>query len=155
MAAQTRTRKSSPQNKVKSFVSAGITIEPVHELDSAELERFEAIIASRELDTWTPADIATATHLAEVEIERDKTRKLYKAQGEIQQSSNGHPMTNPVFNMYNILFAQADKLKRSLGLSASQRAVSGHKQAKRNQQDKDAADKVSSLSSLMNRPDAG
>ena len=152
MAKQERTRKSAPQNRVKSFTSVAIEVVPALPLDSEESARFKAIIDSRERDTWTPADIATATHLAQVEIERDRCRATYLAEGQCIADHNGKAIVNPNFTVYNYLFAQANRVRRDLGLSASQRSISGHKQAKRNQQDSKIAEKVSSLSGLIARP---
>ena len=139
MSAQDRKRKSAPQNKVKSFISAATAIEPSEILDQPEYERFQAIIASRERDSWTPADIATAGYLAKVELQRDAEFARYKEDGNWDK-------------VCDVLFAQSNRMRRDLGLSASQRGISGHKQAKRNQQDQKAAEKVSSLSSLIAKP---
>ena len=152
MAKQDRTRKSSPQNKVKSFLNNAEDLKPSLSLDAVELARFRDIIDSRELDTWSPADIATATHLAQVEIERDTVRDGYLETGHTISDHNGKPIINPLFTAYNILDTQTGRLRRDLGLSASQRAISGHKQSKRNKQDRLTADKVSSLSGFINRP---
>jgi hypothetical protein len=145
MSKQERTRKSSPQNRVKSFQEALVEVEPTSELDIDERERFDAIIASRERSTWTPADINTATHLAQIEVERDRTREAYQEIGVSIEDHNGKPVVNPLFTVYNYLYTQANRTRRDLGLSASQRAISGHKQAKRNQQDSAAKSKISSL----------
>lgn len=152
MSKQERTRKSAPQNRVKSFSEALEVVEPSSELNIAELERFNAIIDSRERSTWTPADIATATHLAQVEIERDQTRDAYMVEGAAIENNMGKPIVNPLFTVYNTLFTQANRIRRDLGLSASQRSISGHKQKKRNLQDSNAAAKVSSMSALIARP---
>ena len=122
------------------------------ELDSAELVRFEQIIASRERETWVPADIATACHLAQIEIERDTVREQYLEEGRVILRGQTK-IINPLFTIYDKLVNQSLINRRLLGLSASQRAISGHKQAKRNIQDSSTADKVSSLSSLIARPD--
>ena len=152
MAKQERNRKSSPQNKVKSFSAAFTTIKPVIELNTAELVRFEQIIGSRERETWVPADIAAACNLAQIEIERDTVRDEYLEEGRVILKGDTK-VINPLFTMYDKLQTQSTQARRLLGLSASQRSVSGNKQAKRNQQDAGAAEKVSSLSSLIARPD--
>ena len=154
MAKQERTRKSAPQNLVKSFDAAVEEVSPSLELDFDELSRFDEIIASRERSTWTLADIATATHLAQCEIERDRVRASYMEVGHTIVDHNGKTLVNPMFSAYNVLFGQANKIRRDLGLTASQRSISGHKQAKRNQQDAAAASKIASLSTLIARPNA-
>ena len=149
MSKQERTRKSAPQNKVKSFISASEDILPTSELDFDELARFDAIIASRERETWTPADRGMATKLAEIEVEWHRERQLVKIEG----STDGDKVS-PRFKVCEGLFTQINRLRRDLGLSASQRAISGHKQAKRNQQDHAAAEKITSIGSLIARPNA-
>ena len=155
MSKQERTRKSAPQNKVKSFSSAPENIKPSADLDSAELARFQALIGSRESDTWVPADIELATHLAKLEVERDQMRDAYRAEGPKLIDHNGKQVVNPLFTIYNALLTQSTRLRRDLGLSASQRGVSGSKQKKRNLQDSNAKSSLSNLSSLINRPNAG
>jgi hypothetical protein len=153
MSKQERTRKSSPQNRAKSFAAVMTEIEPSSVLDADEYDQFQAIIGSRERETWTPADIITATALAQIEIERDRVRAEYLVMGHMLTNERGVTCLNPLFTAYNMLFGQINRARRDLGLSASQRSVSGHKQAKRNTQDRIAADKVSSLAGLIARPD--
>ena len=152
MAQAKRINKASPGNRSKSFISVMEAIDPAFPLDMDEGLRFEEIIAARERETWNKADIATATHMAQVEIERDRVRDMYQAEGLKIEDHNGKPIINPLFTAYNTLFGQADKLRRSLGLTAAPRGISGPKQARRNQQDAVAAEKVSSLSSLIAKP---
>src|SRR6056300_1023735 len=135
MAKQERPRKSAPQNVAKSFADANLVINPSYELDEAERKRFDAIIDSRERNSWVPADVETAAHLAIIEVERDRTRKMYREEGPKIVDHNGKEMINPTFKVYCDLDTQANRTRRDLGLSASQRGISGHRQAKRNQQD--------------------
>ena len=152
MAKQERTRKSSPANKVKSFVVANEQLLPTSDLDYRESERFDAIISSREHSTWLPADIHAATELAKTIAERDALRDQYMEEGAFVRNRFDDEVPSAKFLMWQTLDTQIIKTRRDLGLSASQRGVSGHKQAKRNQQDASAADKISSLSSLIARP---
>ena len=147
MAKQERTKKSSVQNKVKSFLSASEEILPSTGLDCDELERFDAIIASRERETWTPADRNMATKLAELEVEWHREREVLRDEGTVIGEK-----ANPRVKVCEGIFTQINRMRRDLGLSASQRAISGHKQAKRNQQDHAAAEKIASIGSLIARP---
>lgn len=153
MSKQERTRKSSPQNRAKSFAAVITGVEPSCDLDADEYNQFQAIVGSRELETWTPADIITASALAQIEVERDRVRSQYLEMGHVLTDDRGKSTLNPLFTVYNLLFAQINKARRDLGLSASQRSISGHKQAKRNLQDMKSAEKVSSLAGLIARPD--
>jgi hypothetical protein len=146
MAKQERTRKSAPHNRVKSFQDAQIPINPSSGLSEAEKECFDAIIASRERSTWLPADIRMATHLAIVEVQRDFAFRTYL--DDIEEGLDRMPHS---FRVYTQLGGQINTMRRDLGLTASQRGISGEKQAKRNQQDAKAV--VSPMNSLIARPD--
>ena len=152
MAKGERTHKDSPANRAKSFISVTKEVEPTFTLDADELERFNGVIASRERDSWTPNDVYVATTMAQLEIEAVQLREIYLREGQTMIDHNGKPIINPSFTAFNTIIGQLDKFRRTLGLSASQRGISGHKQAKRNQQDHKAAEKISSLSSLIARP---
>ena len=152
MAKQERTRKSAPQNRVKSFVTSNEPIYPSMPLDFDEQIRFDAIIDSRERDTWVPNDVAVATHLAQIEVERERVRAQYMEEGHTIKDRGGKSLINPLFTAYNTLFNQAQHIRKDLGLSASQKGISGHKQKKRNQQDVQAAEKIASIGSLIARP---
>ena len=154
MAKQERPRKSAPQNVAKSFADANLVINPSYELDEAERKRFDAIIDSRERNSWVPADVETAANLAIIEVERDRTRKLYRQEGPKIIDDNGKQAINPTFKVYCDLDSQAHRTRRDLGLNASQRGISGHRQVKRNQQDAAAKSKLASVSSLIKKPDA-
>jgi hypothetical protein len=153
MSKQDRNRKSAPHNRVKSFVDAEKEILPSSELNSDELVIFRAIIDSRETSTWTAHDIRQATTLAKDEAELVELREGYKAMGVYLEDHNGKPILNPLFTAYNTKYGQTKVARRDLGLSASQRSISGHKQAKRNQQDREAKATASNVSSLLAKRD--
>ena len=118
------------------------------------MERFNAIIASREHSSWVPADVAVATHLAKTEVERDRTKDEYLEEGKKILDHNDREVVNPLFTIYKDLDTICDRTRRGLGLSASQRGISGNKQRKRNEQDADAKKKMATISSLIARPSA-
>jgi hypothetical protein len=151
MAKQERTRKSAPQNRVKSFIDAPNEVIPTIPLNLDEMIRFQAIIESREAVTWSPADVHLATQMAQTEFEMVLQRLKYLEQGPTIYAGD-KPVVNPEFTIYKDLFTQAKEMRRMLGLSASQKGISGKKQVGRNQQDFQAAEKISSLSGLINRP---
>jgi hypothetical protein len=147
MSKQERTRKSSPQNRVKSFVDVQEEVKPTQLLNSEQLRWFSSIIDSRERSTWLPADIGAATQLAKLQCTYEQQMNEAVDDGLIEDG-----VINPRLKAADILFSQIDKACRRLGLTASQRGVSGHKQAKRNQQDSQAKATTSNISSLINRP---
>lgn len=135
MSAQTRTRKSAPQNRAKSFSDAANTIEPWHKLNKTETRAFNALIDSREVDTWLDADIEMATRLSKLMVYMDSLWAQCMEEGPTFYNEKGTLCENPIFRTHNTLTQNYKTLKAALGLSASQRGVAGNKQAKRNQQD--------------------
>lgn len=154
MAKQDRQRKSAPHNRAKSFSDAVRVISAPIPLDDAELERFDAVIVSRERDTWSPSDVFAAARMAQIEVEAESLRRMYLAEGQVIEDAGGKRVINPAFSAHQQLLAQLDKHRRTLGLTASQKGVSGSRNAKRNQQDRQAAEKVSSLQGLINTPNS-
>lgn len=152
MAKQERTRKSLPQNKAKSYQDMTETIEPWVELDEQELRVFNAVIDSRERETWSDSDIELATKLARFSVEADRLWALYKEEGPTILNQRGTLVENPVLRAHTSMINTAKSLRATLGISASQRGISGHKQAKRNQQDRKAKRKLASVDSLLAKP---
>ena len=152
MAKQERTRKSLAQNKAKSYRAATETIQPWDKLDQAELRVFNALIASRETETWSDADIEVVTRLARITVEMDALWEQYKTEGPVIENNRGTPVENPVLRAHNSITQIYKMLRSSLGLTASQRGISGHKQAKRNQQDQKAKRKLASVDNLIAKP---
>ena len=138
MAKQQRTRKSAPQNKAKSFQDALVTIDPWSDLDEEESRVFQAIINSREKDTWVDIDVERATKLARVSVQMDREWDMLQEEGTQVLSDKGWPATNPRIGTYSQMAGIYQKMHTALGLSASQRGIAGHKQAGRNQQDSKA-----------------
>ena len=154
MAKQERTRKSAPQNKVKSYEAAKIRIEPWVELDEAELRVFDAVINAREKETWADADVEAATKLARVAVELDALWEDYKETGPVIINKRGTPVPNPVLTAHGNLMGTYRQLRLALGLTANQRGISGSKQGKRNLQDAQAAkepENESKITSLIPR----
>ncbi len=72
-------------------------------------------------------------------------------------TDKGWPQPNPKISLYNQMAGVYQKLRTSLGLTASQRGVSGMKQAGRNQQDakgKKTPSDPNKIASLLARPKA-
>ena len=155
MAKQERTRKSAPQNKVKSFQDADRVIEPWDDLTDDERRIFDGYVKSREVDTWLSSDIEALTKMAKLAAEMDRVWLEYKERGTVEFTQKGHPVPSPYLAAYGQLANNYKALRQALGLSASQRGISGHKQAKRNQQDAKAAkqDNADKIASLIARPD--
>ena len=155
MAKQIRNRKSAPQNKVKSAQLESGVIQPWHPLSPEETRNFNALIDSREEDSWLDSDIEAATRLAKVCVEMDTLWREYQEEGSLIYTDKGWPAPNPKINLYNQMAGVYQKLRTSLGLTASQRGVSGVKQAGRNKQDakgKKLEKDTTKITSLLARP---
>ena len=161
MSKQERTKKSSPLNKIASNRAKSSDIKPWIELDELQQKVFEAVVASREVDTWSDLDRMTATMLAQVQTEWQEQFNLLQEEGAVVYSDKGYPDSNKRIQVVAQLFGQFTKQCTALGLTASQRGISGHKQAKRNAQDIQAAnrnkrdinDDGTPVLSLLARPD--
>lgn len=155
MSKQERTRKSAPQNKVKSYQDANTVIEPWDELTADERRIFDGYIKSREVETWLDADVEALSKLAKLSAEMDRVWAEYKQRGTVEFTQKGHPVPSPYLAAYGQLANNYKAIRQSLGLSASQRGISGHKQAGRNQQDAKAGakpDPAAKISALIKRP---
>jgi phage terminase small subunit len=133
MARQTRSKKSTVANSVITFQSANDLPHPTEILDEREMTYFHRIIKSREISTWSDHDIAIATNLAMTQIQYLDAMKSVKEQGRTTINERGTPVINPETAALNQLSSSVRAFTAVLGLSASQRGVSGAKQTVRNQ----------------------
>jgi hypothetical protein len=151
MARTERKKKSNPAGRAQSFADAVKTLEPPFKLLKSEVKVFDQVVASRELGSWMDADLETAAHLAKVTVEMRKVWRQVHKDGTTVTGPHG-PVVSPALKAYNTLANIYRAYRSSLGLSASQRNISGHKQKKRNQQDADARKTVAGVSSLFAKP---
>ena len=150
MAKQERTRKSAPQNKVQAFLDAANPIEAPISLNPEESRWFDAIISSRERSTWLDTDIGNAVQLAKLQVLYQAELTTCMSEGLVLDDR-----MNARLKVTDILFGQIERMGRRLGLSASQRGISGRKQDARNQKEAEAKEVGSNISSLIARPSNG
>ena len=139
MAAQTRSRKSTTHNAVRTMQQAAAALPPPSEpLDEIEQAFFDRIIRSRELDTWSEHDLALATHLAQTQRQFSEAMQVVKTEGRTTLNPRGTPVAHPEVAALNQLAGSVRSFTAQLGLSASQRGVAGQHQQSRNAAEREA-----------------
>ena len=138
MAEAKRGKKSTVANSIETFRSANDLPQPSEILDNREQSYFNRIITSRELSTWTDHDIALATDLAMTQVQYLDAMAEVKRVGRTVINDRGTPVVNPETGALNQLSSSVRAFTATLGLSASQRGVSGEHQKSRNQAENDA-----------------
>ena len=141
MAARKRPLMSSVEGKIQQAAALrGAAHQPVRDLSPEERVIFDRIVRSRETASWTENDLQNATVLAEsMALCDDYTRRL-KASGPLSINASGSTVANPLLTARDNAFRSVMQLNRILGLSASQKGVSGPGQQKRNLADAAARD---------------
>jgi len=152
MAAAIRPKKSNPANRAKSYASVCAKVLPIVDLSPIEMARFNMLVEAREAETWTDSDLDLVTKAAQVSVELDRLWIEYKKEGPMIDTESGSKVKNPILRCYESLSTLYKSQRTSLGLNASQRGISGHKQKGRNEQDTNARKKLSSIGSLIARP---
>lgn len=132
MSAQIRGKKSTLANSVKTMQEAVLVIQPTATLNEAELTHFNAVVNSRESSTWSENDRTIAGYLAKTYSKMDELWKQVDEEGFTAETLKGTPVINPAVTALNTLTVQAKSYNTLLGISASQKGVSGTGQAKRN-----------------------
>jgi hypothetical protein len=112
--------------------------QPAYALTKPEQQYFSRIVESRERGAWCPNHLALASELARTMQQLDEANQAL-ATGLII-NSKANPALAVKVSLSNVVVT----LNRLLGLSASQKGVSGTTQAKRNQNEFDINEIVSS-----------
>jgi len=146
MARQERTKKSTVTNSVKTMESARLINEPPFPLSETETNYFKSIVTAREHETWSDNDKLIAANLAKTYSAIDQLWSDINNEGFVVENQRGTPVANPKVSALNSMTSAMQSLNKTLGLSASQRGLSGAKQGSRNlaeQQARQIIDKVS------------
>ena len=112
--------------------------QPAYVLTAPEQQYFSRIVESREHGSWCPNHLALASELARTMQQLDEANQAL-ATGLII-NSKANPALAVKVSLSNVIV----NLNRLLGLSASQKGVSVTTQAKRNQNEFDMSEVVSS-----------
>lgn len=143
------TIKRARSNSVSGVVSMTQAIiaanqEPTEPLNEVELKAFRRILQSREADSWSAHDIGLATQCAQQMVLASEYTARLKLEGPVIQwttpNGNVRPAANPMLLARSNAFSTVANLTKLLGLSASQKGLSGAPQAKRNLADRQARD---------------
>lgn len=132
MARQERTKKSTVANSVKTMQAAAKTPESPIPLAESESEFFKFIVIAREHETWSDNDLLIAANLSKTYAAINQLWKDIEVEGYVVENQRGTPVANPKVSALNSMTSAMQSLNKTLGLSASQRGLSGAKQAVRN-----------------------
>jgi phage terminase small subunit len=102
-------------------------------LDEFARARFDEIIATREPETWLPYDVFLATLLARFLRRLEEISEELDKDGYSFLDLRGRSVANPMLQALNSVTLTVQGLSRMLGLSASQRGVSGAAQGARDE----------------------
>ena len=138
MARQERSKKSTVANSVKTMQSASLVAEPPFPLKETELSYFKFIVVAREHETWSDNDRLIAANLAKTYAAIDQLWADIDREGYVVENQRGTPVANPKVSALNSMTSAMQSLNKTLGLSASQRGLSGAKQATRNMAEQQA-----------------
>jgi phage terminase small subunit len=121
--------------------NASARLEPTSALDEVDRAHFDGIVATRETATWSRHDRALATSLAKIMGHVEKIEAEMRVEGYTQSGRSGertHPLVTALMQTTNAM----QSLTRTLGLSASQRALTSDRQRGRNEADATARDVI-------------
>lgn len=146
MSKQIRSKKSTVANSLATMVSASTAVQPTMNLSSPELIHFTNITNSRESSTWSDNDRAIAGYLAKTYHAMDELWLDIEAEGWVITNDRGTPIMNPKSTALNVLTTQSRSMNHILGISASQKGVSGSVQSIRNDAEINARDIIKKAS---------
>ena len=110
MAAQTRQKKSTVSNSVKSFQSISDVLKPACELNSSEMIHFKRVVNSREADSWSEHDLSIATQLAKTMRRFEDLQNQLDSEGLTLVNERGTTIAHPLLNA-------------SMGMSSKQQSL--------------------------------
>ena len=137
-----RSKKSTVSNTVETFQAVAKLPEPTRDLNPRAMTHFKAIVTSREVSTWAPIDVVTATNAAMTLAAIDDQWDNIEANGWMAKSDRGTPVKNPAADHLNALSSSLRSYLDKLGLSASMKGVAGSKQAGRNEAERKAREVI-------------
>jgi hypothetical protein len=141
-----RLRVDSVESQVTAMLDARTKIEPTTELLPREAFHFDAIVNSRESASWSDNDRFLATELAKNYRRLEEMGADLDKVGFMMTNERGTKVANPIFSATCQLMSSIQAANRALGLSASQRGLSGSNQAKRNAADASAKETIKRVS---------
>lgn len=137
MAKARRVRVDTVAGNVNTFKAANEMPAPTRALSEIEMTHFSRVIKSREMATWSDNDLVIATNLAIMYRRQDELQDQIDSEGYTIMGVNG-VVRNPKTVALNSIQSQIVASTKLLGLSASQRAITGSEQKVRNNAEKAA-----------------
>lgn len=116
--------------------------EPTQYLSPSERTYFDFLVESREHSTWTKMDLDQVCEVAKMRETRLMLEFRLAIEGYTITTHTGAVKVNPVQQIVANLNMEIDRKMKRLGLSASQRALTGHHQANRNAAEREAREVV-------------
>jgi P27 family predicted phage terminase small subunit len=107
-------------------------------LTDLELTHFKRLVNSREVDTWSPHDLSIATQLAKTLRRFENLQEQLDNDGLTLTNERGTVVAHPLLSASMTMSSTIQALSRTLGLSASQRALTGDNQRQRNSAEAEA-----------------
>lgn len=147
MAQRKRTQKNTIAGQIETTKAMLNVIKPSYDLTDEQQKYFDRIVKSRETSTWDENHIVLATNLSVNYSQIDEANYEINTKGLMVLSEKGWPVTNPAISAKQSLMSTVLQLNKALGLSASQKGVSGKDQESRNKADRETRnilDKVAS-----------
>jgi P27 family predicted phage terminase small subunit len=147
MAQAKRTRTNSVAGTTLMFARLQKTDpRPTQPLDEQELAAYTRIVRSREAGSFSEHDVQLATQLAQMMVLCEDYTTRIKNTGPTIMNANGTPVANPLLSARDSTFRSISQITKMLGLSASQKGMSGAPQAKRNAADRAARETLEKAS---------
>jgi P27 family predicted phage terminase small subunit len=145
MAARKKTMYSSPEGQKAMLDNVSAKHLPKMTLTDREQTFFDMIVTSREAGSWSDNDLFIASQLAKSYRRLEELGDILDEQGYVQVNERGTQISNPIFAAMSQLQNAINAANRTLGLSASQRALTGEKQSIRNEADARAREVIDSI----------
>ena len=136
MAKRERVQSNTIAGQISAFEAVRHTVAPPIPLSASEMTYFQGIVIDREASSWSPNHLLIACNLAKTYAAIDDLWRDIRDQGYTIVNERGTPVANPSVSALSNMTNAMQALNRTLGLSASQRGLSGEKQAARNRVEK-------------------
>ena len=147
MPARKRELIDSPSALIKRMQTPKDILQPKMQLTARELTFFKMIVNSRETATWSDNDLFIATTLAQTYGRIETLSETLAREGFTQVNDKGTQISHPIFAALTQSQSQVQAINRTLGLSASQRALTSSAQKNRNEADSHAREVIERVTS--------
>lgn len=142
MAAKNRVSKNSIAGAVEIATALQkVLLSPIPLTDEEQII-FDEVIHSREAATWSKYDLRVAANLAQFTRKLHELQEILNMEGYTVRNERGTMVGNPHGSILMQMSSVVGTISKQLGLSASQKGISGQDQAKRNTADRQAREAI-------------